>query len=83
MCACVSVNDCLVVALHFIWLPIPIRCCQDKLEGRFSENPIVKLRPIFPTDFGDIKTVNGHDSDPQVVLIWSKSVRKICEKNVV
>ena len=50
---------------------------QDKLEGRFSKKPIVKLRPIFPTDFDDIKTANWHDSDPQMVLIWSKSARKI------
>ena len=36
---------------------------------------------IFPADFDDIKTVNGHDSDPQTVLISSKSVGKIGGKS--
>ena len=46
------------------------------------ENPIVELRQIFATDFDDIKTANGHDSGPQMVLIWSESVRKIGEKSL-
>ena len=42
---------------------------------------MVELRRIFPTDFDDIKTADGHDSGPQVVLISSKSARKIGGKS--
>ena len=41
-------------------------------------NPIFPAK--FPADFDDIKTVNGHDSDPQTVLISSKSAGKIGQK---
>ena len=40
----------------------------------------VDFAQIFATDFDDIKTVNGHHSDAQTVLISSKSVAEIARK---
>ena len=50
------------------------------IQGIFAKFQKVDFAPIFATDFDDIKTVNGHHSDAQTVLIWSKSARKIGQK---
>ena len=60
----------------------PVRIPSSIPAATGSKISKVDFPQIFATDFDDIKTVNGHHSDAQTVLIWSKSARKIGQKSL-